>query len=156
MRSHINLNSLAFGQPTLDSVESERNIVPYSNPSSQSFNSRTARTDRNVLQSKDDINISLDPGPAARTGEGGRNKVRDGGFSVKHLHQERDDVQGEDLQELKSQLETVTQEKNELLRNQERVNAQWEGRVRRLERQLQAQDKGEKPAEVRQVYKLIT
>ena len=44
-------------------------------------------------------------------------------------------------QSASAQLEVVTQEKNELLRNQERANAQWEERVRRLERQLQAQEK---------------
>ena len=50
---------------------------------------------------------------------------------------------------MKARLEAVSQEKNELLQNQERVNAQWEGRVRRLERQLQAYQKGDKPTEVR-------
>ena len=65
------------------------------------------------------------------------------------LRQERsvgDDNQ--QLCEVRAQLESVIQEKNELLQNQEQVNAQWEGRVRRLERQLQAHHKGEKPIEV--------
>ena len=52
------------------------------------------------------------------------------------------------LNEVKTQLEAMIQGKNALLQHQERVNAQWEGRVRRLERQLRAYQKGEKPAEV--------
>ena len=52
------------------------------------------------------------------------------------------------MRQVRAQLETVTQEKNDLLLNQERVNAQWEGRVKRLERQIEAYNKGEKPAEV--------
>ena len=63
------------------------------------------------------------------------------------LQQSGDDLP--ELNEVKAQLEAVTQEKNELLQYQERVNAQWEGRVRRLERQLQAYQKGDKPTEVR-------
>ena len=51
--------------------------------------------------------------------------------------------------EVKTQLEAMIQGKNDLLQHQERVNAQWEGRVRRLERQLQACQRGKKPAEVK-------
>ena len=53
------------------------------------------------------------------------------------------------LNEVKTQLEAMIQGKNDLLQHQERVNAQWEGRVRRLERQLQAYQRGKKPAEVK-------
>ena len=59
------------------------------------------------------------------------------------------------LNEVKTQLEAMTQEKNDLLQNQERVNTQWEGRVRHLERQLQAYQKGEKPAEVGLLQKAV-
>lgn len=141
----------AYGQPTLDTAESERRHGQYSTNTSQSFKSRNAASQLSgsISLSKNDINIPLDSSSAVRPTEGNRNRLGDG-FSVKHLHQEKEgDVHGDELQGLRSQLEAVTQEKNELHRNQERVNAQWEGRVRRLERQLQAQEKGEKPAEVR-------
>ena len=59
------------------------------------------------------------------------------------------------LNEVKTQLEAMIQGKNDLLQHQERVNAQWEGRVRRLERQLQAYHKGEKPAEVGLLQKAV-
>lgn len=78
-----------------------------------------------------------------------RSKDQDSGFSARQLRQERSEGdQDQQLRQVRAQLETVTQEKNELLLNQERVNAQWEGRVRRLERQIEAYSKGEKPAEV--------
>ena len=106
----------------------------------------------NVSTSKNlvhDINIPLgsDSRPSGREGVS-KSKDRESGFSAQQLQQEGSGGD-QQLHEVKAQLEAVTQEKNELLQNQERVNAQWEGRVRRLERQLQAYQKGDKPTEVR-------
>ena len=56
------------------------------------------------------------------------------------------------IDEIKALLEAVIQERNELLQNQERVNSQWEGRVRRLECQLQVYQKGDKPTEVKRLF----
>ena len=68
-----------------------------------------------------------------------------------HATKETQDLHKQ-LDEMKAQLEAVIQERNELLQNQERMNAQWEGRVRRLERQLQAYQKGDKPTEVKGLF----
>ena len=65
------------------------------------------------------------------------------------LRQERSvGDENQQLHEVRAQLESVVQEKNELLENQKRVNAQWEGGVRHLKHQLQAHWKQEKQNEV--------
>ena len=63
------------------------------------------------------------------------------------LQQDREELAIK-LLELQEQLETVTKERDSLLENRERVTAQWEGRIRRLEQQLKAYQRGETPAEV--------
>ena len=62
------------------------------------------------------------------------------------LAQEREAVRESDqqLREVKAQLEAVTQEKNELLQNQGRVNARWEVRVKHLECQLRDFQNGDR------------
>ena len=109
----------------------------------------------NISKSKDFVHdINIPPGPDSRlSGREGvsKSKDRENGFSAQQLQQEGS-VGDQQLHEMKAQLEAVTQERNELLQNQERVNAQWEGRVRRLERQLQAYQKGDKPTEVRGLF----
>lgn len=100
-----------------------------------------------------DINISLGSTATGHSGgtEGaGRAKDKDSGFNVRRLQQERSEGGGgsQQLHELQTRLDSMIQEKNDLLQSQERVNAQWEGRIRRLERQLSAYQKGEKPDEV--------
>ena len=153
---------LAYGQPTLESVSEssygrDRNFTSATYSTSSTKN-RSAESElsggANVPKSKNfihDINIPLgyDAQPSGREGVS-KSKDRESGFSAQQLQQEGSGGEGnQQLHEVKAQLEAVTQEKNELLQNQERVNAQWEGRVRRLERQLQAYQKGDKPTEVR-------
>ena len=153
---------LAYGQPTLESVSEssygqDRNFTSAAYSSSSTKN-RSAESElsggANVPNSKNfvhDINIPLgyDAQPSGREGVS-KSKGRESGFSAQQLQEEGSGGEGnQQLHEVKAQLEAVTQEKNELLQNQERVNAQWEGRVRRLERQLQAYQKGDKPTEVR-------
>ena len=126
--------------------------------SSSSTKNRSAESElsggSNVSKSKNfvhDINIPLgyDAQPSGRE-DVSKSKDGESGFSAQQLQHEGSGGEGDQqLREVKAQLETVTLEKNELLQNQERVNAQWEGRVRRLERQLQAYQKGDKPTEVR-------
>ena len=73
------------------------------------------------------------------------------GFNVSQLQQDREELAmgyEQKLLELQEQLETVTKERDSLLENRERVTAQWEGRIRRLEQQLKAYQQGETPAEV--------
>ena len=73
------------------------------------------------------------------------------GFNVGQLQQDREEMAMQyeaQLLELREQLETVTKERDSLLANRERVTAQWEGRVRRLEQQLKAYQEGKTPAEV--------
>ena len=94
-----------------------------------------------------DINIPMGSDAQSSGREGvSKPKEKESGFNVRQLQQQMSGGEGD--QQLRDQLENLKQEKNDLLQNQERVNAQWEGRVRRLERQLQAYQKGEKPAEV--------
>ena len=109
----------------------------------------------NVSQSRvltNDINISLASNPTSQpSGQESvaRAKDKDSGFNVRHLQRERSEGgQEQQLHEVQAQLETVIREKNALMQGQERVNAQWEGRVRRLERQLNAFQAGDKPDEV--------
>ena len=52
------------------------------------------------------------------------------------------------LLELQEQLDAVMKERDSLLANRERVTAQWEGRIRRLEQQLKVYQEGKTPAEV--------
>ena len=73
------------------------------------------------------------------------------GFNVSQLQQDREELAMHyeaQLLELQEQLETVTKERDSLLANRERVTAQWEGRIRRLEQQLKAYQEGKTPAEV--------
>lgn len=126
---------------------------------SSSTKNRSGESERsssaNVSKFVHDINIPLGS-DAQPSGSGGVTKSNDGagesGFNAQQLQQEGCGGESDQqLHEVRARLVAVTQEKNELLQNQERVNAQWEGRVRRLERQLQASQKGEKPTEVRQL-----
>ena len=152
-------NCLAYGQPMLESASGssygrDRNFTPATYSSSSTKN-RSADSElsgaANISKSKKlvhDIKIPLgsDSQPSGREGA----SDRESGFNAQHLQQGQSGGEGDQqLREVKAQLEAVTQEKNDLLQNQERVNAQWEGRVRRLERQLQAYEKGDKPTEVR-------
>ena len=155
---------LAYDQPTLDSAS----VNPYGQDrrASSSTKNRNAVSELNsaasVSRSKDlvhNINIPL----GSNVQSGGHESVSkpgeaERGFNIRRLQDEKS--RGESNKELqvrewRVQLEAVTQEKNELLQNQERVNAQWEGRVKRLERQLQAYQSGENPAEVGSVTNSI-
>ena len=57
------------------------------------------------------------------------------GFNVGKLQQTEAEP-STDTVELRQQLEALQKEKNDLQQNQQRVNAQWEGRVKRLETEL--------------------
>ena len=153
---------LAYGQPTLESASGksygrDMNLTSTTYSTSSTKN-RSAESEHSgsasVSKSNDivnDIHIPL-VSDAQRSGRESVSKSRDGenGFNAQQLQQEGSGSENiEQLQEVKARLEAVSQENNELLQNQERVNAQWEGRVRRLERQLQAYQKGDKPTEVR-------
>ena len=100
-------------------------------------------------------------------GEGGASKLaesvqpkqerdpdrRKDGFSVDSIHNQRSPEDAmrdyeEQLAYLKEQLAKVTEEKDSLLQDRERVSAQWEGKVRRLKLKLK-QQKGEGEGEVR-------
>ena len=64
-----------------------------------------------------------------------------GGFNVGQLQQEKQDMAVDydwQLLELKKQLVMVTNERDCLKQNQERVKATLEGKIRRLEQQLPA------------------
>lgn len=54
-----------------------------------------------------------------------------------------------DIETLRQRLEEVITERDDLKRNQERVNARWDGRVKRLEAQLQKATGGNLSTEVR-------
>ena len=63
-----------------------------------------------------------------------------GGFNVVQLQQQMPDMALDyerQLLELKEQLAVVTSERDDLKQNQERVKATLEGKIRRLEQQLQ-------------------
>jgi hypothetical protein len=140
-----------------NSYGQKRNSTPATYSSSTTKN-RSAESELsgsvNVSKSKNlihDINIPLGSDSRLSGREGvSKSQDRESGFNAQQLQQEGSGGESDQqLHEVKTQLEAVTQEKNELLQNQERVNAQWEGRVKRLERQLQAYQKGDKPTEVR-------
>lgn len=83
----------------------------------------------------------------------GYDREREDGFSVNSLHNHRsheDTVHDyeQQLEELRGQLAKVTEEKETLLQDRERVSAQWEGKVSRLKMKLK-QQKGEGEGEVR-------
>ena len=83
-----------------------------------------------------------------------RDRLR-GGFSVDSIHNHRtteDTVVDYErrLTELEEELAKVMEEKAALHQDRERVSAQWEGKVRRLEIKLKEQ-KGEEEAEVRMI-----
>ena len=93
------------------------------------------------------IRNNMDPPPdtAGGDGDGG------GGFNVGQLQQEKEDMAVDyerQLLELKEQLVTVTSERDDLKQNQERVKATLEGKIRRLERQLEKSGPGQPPAKV--------
>ena len=72
-------------------------------------------------------------------------------LNVSQLQQDREELvmrYEAQLLELQEQLEMATKERDSLLANRERVTAQWEGRIRRLEQQLKAYQEGKTPAEV--------
>lgn len=82
----------------------------------------------------------------------GYDREREDGFSVNSIHNRRsleDTVRDyeQQLEELRDQLAKVTEEKDTLLQDRERVSAQWEGKVRRLKMKLK-QQKGEGEGEV--------
>jgi len=63
-----------------------------------------------------------------------------GGFNVGQLQQRMSNMAidyEQQLLELKEQLKMVTGERDDLKQNQERVKATFEGKIRRLEQQLQ-------------------
>ena len=75
------------------------------------------------------------------------------GFSVDSIHHHRsseDTLRNyeEQLADLRQQLTKVTEEKDSLRQDRERVSAQWEGKVQRLQRKLK-QLQGEGEEEVR-------
>ena len=72
---------------------------------------------------------------------------RDAGFSVGQLQQTGSSTTSQDLHTLRQQLGEVTKERDSLKQTSERVNAQWEGKVRRLQQQLR-QAGGDPPLEV--------
>ena len=91
------------------------------------------------------IRNNLGPPPVSAGGDDG------GGFNVGQLQQEKQDMAVDyerQLLELKEQLEAMTGERDDLKHNQERVKAHLEGKVRRLEKQLQKAGSGEQPARV--------
>ena len=72
-------------------------------------------------------------------------------LNVSQLQQDREELvmrYEAQLLELQEQLKMATKERDSLLANRERVTAQWEGRIRRLEQQLKAYQEGNTPAEV--------
>ena len=80
-----------------------------------------------------------------------RNGDGDGGFRVGQLQQEKQDMAVDyerQLLELKEELEVVTSERDDLKQNRERVNATLEGKIRRLEWQLEKSGPGQPPAKV--------
>jgi len=89
----------------------------------------------------------MDPPPDTVGGNGGG----DSGFNVGQLQQEKQDMAVDyerQLLELKEQLEAVTSERDDLKQNQGRVKATLEGKIRRLEQQLQKSGPGQPPAKV--------
>ena len=94
------------------------------------------------------IRNNLGHPPDSAGGDGGD----DGGeFNVGQLQQEKQDMAVDyerQLLELKEQLEAMTSERDDLKQNQERVKAHLEGKVRRLEQQLQKAGSGEQPVRV--------
>lgn len=81
---------------------------------------------------------------------------RGAGFNVGRLQQRGNSTDLEqDLNQLRQQLEEVTKERDSLKQNNERVNAQWEGRVRRLQQQLREKGGGEATSEVSGRYHCI-
>ena len=153
--------NLAFGSSTLESAsETGHGGSQYSKSPAQSSSTTKNKNAESHLRDTastapsrgymNDINITLPTSQSSGHESAVRAKEKDSGFSARQLQQERGEgAPSQQLHQVQTQLEAVMKEKNELLQNQERVNAQWEGRVRRLERQLQAQQKGEKPNEVR-------
>jgi len=93
------------------------------------------------------IRNNMDPPPDTVGGNGGG----DSGFNVGQLQQEKQDMAVDyerQLLELKEQLEAVTSERDDLKQNQGRVKATLEGKIRRLEQQLQKSGPGQPPAKV--------
>ena len=83
------------------------------------------------------------------------------GFSVDsiHHHRSKEDMARDyeqQLVELRQQLEAVTKERDSVLESRERVTAHWEGKIRRLERQLRQHTGEEGAAEVGQHTTVIT
>ena len=76
-------------------------------------------------------------------------KVGHDAFNVGQLQQDMAMDYERQLLDVREQLESVTKERDTLLENRERVAAHWEGKTRRLERQLQEYQQGHQPTEVR-------
>lgn len=72
-------------------------------------------------------------------------------FNVGQLQQEPT----EDVRVFRQRLEEVTNERDDLKRNQERVNAHWEGKVNRLKAQLQRVNSGNPSTEVKSLWYII-
>lgn len=81
--------------------------------------------------------------PQAKSGDK-QEEEAGGRFNVALLQQ---DVVGEDI--ARQKLQEVIQERDDLRQNQERVNALWNGRVKRLEAQLERARAGSSLADVR-------
>ena len=76
------------------------------------------------------------------------------GFSVDSIHRRRgvEDVERDyeqQLEELRRELEAAKEEKEVLMESRERVRAHWEGKIRRLEKQLRQYTREEGRGEVR-------
>ncbi len=73
-------------------------------------------------------------------------------FNVGDLKQRGGDGVPEDMSVYQLLLQTVTNERDELKQSLERVNAHWEGRVKRLETQLEAHRGAETIADTQVLY----
>ena len=81
-------------------------------------------------------------------------KVGHDAFNVGQLQEDMAMDYERQLLDVREQLESVAQERDTLEENRERMAAHWEGKTRRLERQLQEYQQGHQPTGVRNLSHL--